>query len=200
MKKLQPWLRALLLWVLLPWALLPWGALHVAGDVPAEAEDLPPAAIIKVPLEGFADAVHILEGPDGRLLYRLRRHDGRTLDLSPEDFARKVFDEETHRAWWLNLLNITSPFGLVWVTLGLAGQLLFSARMVLQWLASERERRSVVPPSFWWISLIGATMLIVYFVWRKDIVGILGQSTGWIIYLRNLRLIYREARSVAVPE
>ena len=64
--------------------------------------------------------------------------------------------------------------------------------MLIQWLASERERRSVVPVVFWWMSLGGATMLMVYFVWRKDIVGILGQSLGWFIYARNLSFIYRD--------
>jgi len=45
--------------------------------------------------------------------------------------------------------------------------------------------------AFWWMSLIGASMLIVYFTWRIDVVGVLGQSTGWVIYVRNLWMIYR---------
>jgi lipid-A-disaccharide synthase-like uncharacterized protein len=87
------------------------------------------------------------------------------------------------------LFNITSPAGIVWVLLGLGGQLLFSGRMLVQWISSEKSRRSVIPISFWWMSLIGATMLLVYFIWRRDIVGILGQATGWLIYIRNLVLI-----------
>jgi lipid-A-disaccharide synthase-like uncharacterized protein len=63
--------------------------------------------------------------------------------------------------------------------------------MVVQWLVSEKQHQSIVPPSFWWMSLIGASMLITYFIWRKDIVGFLGQGTGWLIYLRNIWLIYR---------
>ena len=66
--------------------------------------------------------------------------------------------------------------------------------MLVQWLASERNRRSVVPVGFWWMSLGGATLLLVYFVWRKDVVGVLGQATGWLIYVRNLSLIYRSPR------
>ncbi|MEO1236901.1 MAG: lipid-A-disaccharide synthase N-terminal domain-containing protein [Planctomycetota bacterium] len=89
------------------------------------------------------------------------------------------------------MLNITTAAGVAWVALGLLGQVLFTARMLVQWLASERQQRSVVPPVFWWLSLVGATMLLVYFVWRKDIVGVLGQSTGWAIYARNLALIYK---------
>ncbi|HHQ49151.1 MAG TPA: hypothetical protein ENK19_09765 [Acidobacteria bacterium] len=79
----------------------------------------------------------------------------------------------------------------MWVALGLLGQVLFTGRMVVQWLVSEKRKRSVVPVIFWWMSLGGATMLLIYFLWRKDIVGVLGQSTGWFIYSRNLWLIYR---------
>lgn len=89
------------------------------------------------------------------------------------------------------LFNITTPLGFVWVALGFLGQALFTFRMVLQWWASEKEKRSVVPVGFWWGSLFGGLMLFVYFVWRKDVVGVLGQSTGVFVYARNLILIYR---------
>ncbi|MEM6458530.1 MAG: lipid-A-disaccharide synthase N-terminal domain-containing protein [Planctomycetota bacterium] len=95
------------------------------------------------------------------------------------------------------LFNITSWVGVLWVALGLGGQVLFTGRMLLQWLASEKEKRSVVPPLFWYLSLAGATMLLVYFVWRKDIVGVLGQSTGWFIYARNVALIRKHPPEVA---
>ncbi|MEM9416080.1 MAG: lipid-A-disaccharide synthase N-terminal domain-containing protein [Planctomycetota bacterium] len=78
----------------------------------------------------------------------------------------------------------------MWVALGLLGQVLFTGRMLVQWLSSERAKRSVVPPAFWWLSLTGAAMLLAYFIWRTDIVGILGQATGFLIYARNLWLIY----------
>ena len=70
------------------------------------------------------------------------------------------------------------------------GQVLFTGRMVVQWIASEKAQRSVIPTAFWWMSLGGATMLIIYFIWRVDIVGIVGQATGWFIYVRNLWFIY----------
>ncbi|MFO1078095.1 MAG: lipid-A-disaccharide synthase N-terminal domain-containing protein [Planctomycetota bacterium] len=89
------------------------------------------------------------------------------------------------------MLNVSSPIGFLWVALGLLGQLLFTGRMVVQWLVSERSKRSVVPPAFWWMSLTGATMLLIYFVWRKEPIGVLGQATGWFIYVRNLWLIHR---------
>ncbi|MEM9881917.1 MAG: lipid-A-disaccharide synthase N-terminal domain-containing protein [Planctomycetota bacterium] len=98
------------------------------------------------------------------------------------------------------LFNITSWVGVLWVTLGLGGQVLFTGRMLLQWLASEKEKRSVVPPLFWYLSLAGASMLLVYFVWRKDIVGVLGQSTGWFIYARNVALIRRPPPEQDPPE
>ena len=78
------------------------------------------------------------------------------------------------------------------VLIGLAGQLLFSARFVVQWLASERAGRSVMPVAFWYFSLAGGLVLLAYALYRADPVFILGQGAGTFIYLRNLMLIYRE--------
>ncbi|MEL7472603.1 MAG: lipid-A-disaccharide synthase N-terminal domain-containing protein, partial [Planctomycetota bacterium] len=63
-----------------------------------------------------------------------------------------------------------------------------------QWVVSEKKRQSVVPEAFWWLSLVGGAALFTYFVWRRDIVGVLGQSTGVVIYARNLRLIHKQRR------
>ncbi len=82
----------------------------------------------------------------------------------------------------------------VWIAIGLAGQALFSARFILQWLASERARRSVVPKAFWYFSLGGSAILLAYAIHRTDPVFILGQSVGFAIYLRNLYLIEVEHR------
>src|SRR5690606_22938942 len=95
------------------------------------------------------------------------------------------------KPWLFHLFNITGWWGVAWVTLGFGGQLMFTLRLTVQWLASEKNRKSVVPPAYWWFSLVGAMMLTVYFVWRQDIVGVLGQCFGWFIYLRNLYFIYR---------
>ena len=83
-----------------------------------------------------------------------------------------------------------------WLVLGVgfAGQALFSARFLIQWIASEKARRTTVPEAFWWMSLIGGVALFAYFVWRQDAVGVLGQSSGLVVYSRNLRLIYKERR------
>jgi len=62
---------------------------------------------------------------------------------------------------------------------------------------SEKQRESVVPEAFWWLSLVGGVFLFVYFVWRQDIVGVLGQSSGVVIYARNLWLIRKRRRRLA---
>jgi len=99
--------------------------------------------------------------------------------------------------WVFGVLNITGWGGLVWVGLGLAAQGAFFGRMLIQWLVSERRRDSVVPEAFWWLSLLGGMGLFAYFVWRQDPVGVLGQSTGVVIYARNLRLIHKRRRRAA---
>ena len=80
----------------------------------------------------------------------------------------------------------------------MTGQLLFTARFVVQWLSSEREKRSVIPPMFWYFSIGGALILLAYAVYRQDVVFILGQSSGMFIYARNLQLIRNEKRRMAV--
>ena len=90
------------------------------------------------------------------------------------------------------ILNITSWAGLIWVAIGFGGQIAFFGRMTIQWVVSEKKGQSVVPDIFWWLSLIGGVALFSYFVWRQDLVGVLGQSTGVVIYARNIRLIYKK--------
>jgi lipid-A-disaccharide synthase-like uncharacterized protein len=80
----------------------------------------------------------------------------------------------------------------LWVAIGLAGQLLFFARFLVQWIASERVKRSVVPLAFWYFSVAGGAVLLLYAIYRKDPVFIVGQASGQVIYLRNLYLIHRE--------
>ena len=146
----------------------------------------------KVALSGAKDNVKAARLKDGSLVYIVKRlGPGTDRMLTPEEFSRFYYDQQTGRGWISTVFNVTSPVGLVWVAIGLSGQLLFTCRMIVQWFTSEKSKRSVVPVSFWWMSLIGATMLLVYFIWRRDIVGVLGQATGWIIYVRNLVLIRR---------
>lgn len=82
----------------------------------------------------------------------------------------------------------------VWLGIGFLGQLLFTSRFLVQWIASERQRSSVIPLAFWWLSLAGGVTLLAYALWRRDPVFILGQATGLFIYLRNLMLIARTRR------
>lgn len=79
----------------------------------------------------------------------------------------------------------------VWLVIGFAGQALFSARFIVQWLYSEYRRRSSIPQAFWYFSLAGGATLLAYAVHRQDPVFIIGQATGLAIYLRNLQLIAR---------
>jgi len=80
----------------------------------------------------------------------------------------------------------------MWLAIGFAGQALFSMRFIVQWLRSEREKKSVVPLAFWYFSLAGGTALTLYSIHRADPVFIVGQGLGLFIYLRNLWLIYKE--------
>ncbi len=84
-----------------------------------------------------------------------------------------------------------------WLIVGFAGQAMFSARFLVQWLASEKARRSVMPNAFWYFSILGGSILLSYAIWRQDPVFIVGQGAGLFIYLRNLHLLRREARERA---
>ena len=85
----------------------------------------------------------------------------------------------------------------VWLAIGFAGQALFTARFVVQWLASERQRDSVVPVAFWWLSLIGGLTLFSYASYRQDPVIMLGQGMGLVVYVRNLMLVSKSKRRAA---
>ena len=80
----------------------------------------------------------------------------------------------------------------LWILVGLLGQLFFTSRFLVQWIASERAGRSIVPQVFWLFSLAGGVLLLVYALWRRDPVFIAGQSAGLVVYLRNLMLIARQ--------
>lgn len=94
----------------------------------------------------------------------------------------------------LAAFNVHTTAELLWVLFGLFAQALFMMRFLIQWIASERARRSVVPVAFWYFSLAGGLTLLAYAIHRRDPVFILGQALGTIIYLRNLWLIHAEQR------
>ena len=82
----------------------------------------------------------------------------------------------------------------VWLAIGFLGQSLFSARFIVQWLVSEKRRKSVTPVAFWYFSLAGGVILLSYAIHRRDSVFMVGQATGLIVYVRNLMLITRGRR------
>jgi lipid-A-disaccharide synthase-like uncharacterized protein len=82
----------------------------------------------------------------------------------------------------------------LWLGIGFAGQVLFSARFLVQWIATERARRSIVPVAFWYFSLGGGMTLLAYAIYKQDPVFIVGQAAGIFIYLRNLYFVMRRPR------
>ena len=85
----------------------------------------------------------------------------------------------------------------LWLAAGFLGQALFSARFLVQWLKSEKERRSVFPIAFWYFSIGGGVTLLAYAIYRQDPVFILGQASGLLIYFRNLYFVIYERRQTA---
>ena len=97
--------------------------------------------------------------------------------------------------WWTS----TSATEMAWLAIGFLAQLMFSMRFIVQWIASERARRSIVPETFWYFSLVGGAMLFAYAIYRLDPVFMLGQGMGLLIYARNIYFIrtHRAAASAA---
>jgi lipid-A-disaccharide synthase-like uncharacterized protein len=93
-------------------------------------------------------------------------------------------------AWWAAL----SPAEVMWLAVGLTGQAMFSARWLIQWFITEKSRRSTIPDTFWYLSLLGGLLVFAYGIHRMDPVILLGQF-GIIIYARNLFFIRREKQT-----
>jgi lipid-A-disaccharide synthase-like uncharacterized protein len=85
-----------------------------------------------------------------------------------------------------------------WVILGMMAQLLFTARFVVQWIASERAGHSVIPVAFWIFSICGGALLLVYALYRKDVVFIAGQAFSFFVYARNLYFVTRDRRAARI--
>lgn len=95
---------------------------------------------------------------------------------------------------WLHSVFVEQFSG--WIVLGFVAQFSFTMRFVVQWIASERAKRSVVPVAFWFFSLLGGVLLLIYSIYRKDPVFIAGQAMGLFIYVRNLWLIGKEKKAL----
>ncbi len=81
-----------------------------------------------------------------------------------------------------------------WLAFGIIAQLLFTARFLVQWLVSEREGNSVMPLSFWYFSMAGGAMTLVYGIVKREPIIIMGQALAVVIYVRNLMLIFRNRK------
>lgn len=89
-------------------------------------------------------------------------------------------------------MKLTAGAETIWVIVGFLGQFLFFMRFFIQWLVSERKKESTIPLAFWYCSIAGGFVLLLYAIYRKDPVFITGQSCGIFIYTRNLYLIYQK--------
>ena len=85
----------------------------------------------------------------------------------------------------------------IWLAVGFLGQALFSARFLVQWIASEKARKSIIPAAFWFFSVGGGLTLLAYAIYRRDPVFIVGQASGLIIYARNIYFVLLERRAAA---
>ena len=96
--------------------------------------------------------------------------------------------------WW----SSTATIEIIWLGIGLAAQLMFSMRLIVQWIVSERAQQSIVPEAFWYFSFMGGASLFAYAIYRMDPVFILGQGTGLLIYARNIDLIWQTKRDTTI--
>lgn len=92
-----------------------------------------------------------------------------------------------------HLIDIVSSFD-TWIAVGFAGQLMFTMRFLVQWLASEKVQKSVIPTSFWIFSILGGSIVLAYAIHKEDPVFIVGQAAGLLIYCRNLYFVLRSPR------
>ena len=90
----------------------------------------------------------------------------------------------------------TSPEQLMLIV-GFGGQGLFASRFIIQWIKSEGAKKSVIPVAFWYFSIGGGAVLLLYAIWRQDPVIICGQGLGLFIYARNLYFILRPAETAS---
>lgn len=90
-------------------------------------------------------------------------------------------------------MNISTE--TIFLVLGFVAQGIFASRFIVQWLISEKQGKSVIPMVFWYLSLSGGLLLFIYAVYREDPVFILGQSTGLIVYIRNIMLRKKELKN-----
>jgi len=159
----------------------------------------PDAVAVDVKLPDAGSQVFLQRQGDAAMVYLVRHGDGSIERVPPQQMSERLYTAGKARG---AALGLSSPVVAFWLGVGLVGQILFTGRMVVQWLASERRGKSVVPHLFWWMSLMGSLLLLSYFLWRRDPIGLLGSAFGSFIYLKNILWIRSEARqaTLAVTE
>ncbi len=146
---------------------------------------IPNAVRTDVKLVDFNAQLYLRRDPGGQYRYFLWHPGGNAEEISANQLAGQLYGKGQTQGL-ASFLGGSSTTILFWLGVGLFGQILFTGRMVVQWIASERKGSSVVPPMFWWMSLFGSLLLLAYFLWRRDPIGLLGQAFGSFIYLRNI--------------
>jgi len=106
------------------------------------------------------------------------------MHLHPPLFLAATWICQDHRVWGLDWSYLT--------LLGLVGNVIFSTRFLVQWMASEKKGQSVIPVSFWYWSIGGSVIMCLYFIFRRDPIGILAYLPNSFIYFRNLQLIKKQ--------
>jgi lipid-A-disaccharide synthase-like uncharacterized protein len=92
-------------------------------------------------------------------------------------------------------MDFFSKIPNVWLIIGFLGQFFFTMRFLVQWIYTEINKKSVIPRSFWILSILGSSLLLIYAIQRKDPVFILGQSFGFIVYGRNLYFVSKSRKN-----
>jgi lipid-A-disaccharide synthase-like uncharacterized protein len=95
----------------------------------------------------------------------------------------------------ITAVNQMSRTEIIWLAVGFGAQMMFSARFLVQWIASERLRKSIIPDAFWYFSFIGGAMLLTYAIYRRDPVFIMGQTFGLVVYSRNIYFLWVQKRA-----
>ena len=96
----------------------------------------------------------------------------------------------------LDFLKELSRIELIWIGVGFLGQFIFFSRFMLQWFVSEKQKKSVIPIEFWYLSIVGSFFLCAYAIYRKDIVFTLGFSLNLVVYIRNVMLIHKTKKQL----
>lgn len=97
------------------------------------------------------------------------------------------------------ITDLARQFADPWVLFGFLAQFIFFLRFVIQWIASEKEKKSIIPVAFWYLGIVGSLMILIYSIKREDIVFVVGSIFNVLIYLRNIVLINKNIKNTKSP-